>query len=364
MKEETVPYRQLRKKPEEVKALLDRLDQRSEPNPAARSRRTERFSYRAKSLKVEIPQPGGGANVYSVPTRNISREGLSFLISHFVYPKTHCVLHLLSMYNHTITRTGVIVRCRYLEGSGGLHEAGVKFDRPIDVALFHHGAARIRLLLATPDPALRQLVERLLKPLNAELICADNGRKAAETALANCFDLALLEMELPELDGFGAARELRERGYIRPVVALTAKNDEAERAQCFQAGFSLWLPKPLTREALLNTVLTLKDDPLLSSLAYVPEMADPIDQFVLGLSEQIKKLEAAFRANDAPFLLNLAHDLKEQGTIHGFETITQAAAELEQTWRQNQDIAARRAKLTALVRLCLAARSVSGAERP
>lgn len=363
MNEENIPYRQVRKSPDEIKATLDRLDNQAGQLKLAKGRRSDRYAYRVRSLKVEIPQIGGTSVFHSVPSRNISREGLSLLVGNFVYPKTHCKVHLVSVHNHTISVGGVVVRCRYLEGSACLYEVGVQFDQPIDIELFHRGATRVRLLLADDDEAMHHLVARLLKSLNVELTCVEDGRQAVDQALAKPFDLILMDVDMPILDGLKAVKELRDRGYTRPIVILTASDGPGERETCLQTGASGWLAKPLTREALTTMVISMKDDPIVSSLVHVTEMADLIDQFVGDLSERVTELENAFRAAEWPMLERLARALKGDAGAYGFEVITHAAAELEQMTAQKVDLAALRAKLTALGRLCLAARPVSGIAR-
>jgi len=79
---------------------------------------------------------------------------------------------------------------------------------------------------------------------------AENGVQAVERALKDDFDVILMDVQMPEMDGFEAVARLRERSYRRPIVALTAHAMKGDRERCLSAGFDDYLVKPVSREAL------------------------------------------------------------------------------------------------------------------
>ncbi|CEJ46299.1 Response regulator with CheY-like receiver domain and winged-helix DNA-binding domain (fragment) [Xanthomonas citri pv. bilvae] len=83
---------------------------------------------------------------------------------------------------------------------------------------------------------------------------APHGLAALTEAADNTFDLALLDLDLPGLDGFALARQLRVFGYEMPLIAVTARSDEAAEPNAQEAGFDRFLRKPLTGEMLANTI--------------------------------------------------------------------------------------------------------------
>jgi CheY-like chemotaxis protein len=90
---------------------------------------------------------------------------------------------------------------------------------------------------------------------------AENGRIAVDHARAQNFDLVLLDMAMPVMDGYSTARVLREMGFEGPIVALTAHALSGERDRCIAAGCSDYLTKPLNRAELLARLATLLEKP-------------------------------------------------------------------------------------------------------
>ncbi|RYZ72608.1 MAG: response regulator, partial [Proteobacteria bacterium] len=111
-------------------------------------------------------------------------------------------------------------------------------------------------VLVTDDTTdSRMLLGRVLMREGAGVDFAIDGKEAIEKIEANSYDMVLMDIQMPVMDGVEAIRELRRRGYTKPVVALTAHALHDEKKKAMAAGFTAYLTKPINRPELISTVL-------------------------------------------------------------------------------------------------------------
>ena len=118
------------------------------------------------------------------------------------------------------------------------------------------GPISARVLLAEDGPDNQRLISLFLRRAGATVTVAGNGRIACEfveraAAAGEPFDVILMDMQMPEMDGYAAAGELRKKGHRTPIIALTAHAMEGDREKCIAAGCSDYATKPIQRERLL-----------------------------------------------------------------------------------------------------------------
>lgn len=111
-----------------------------------------------------------------------------------------------------------------------------------------------RILVAEDQPANAQLFTAVLTRAGYQVVVAPDGVAAAEIATQSTFDLILMDLGLPRIDGFQATARIREAGGDAPIVALTAETDHAVELACADAGMAGFLSKPVSPPALLERV--------------------------------------------------------------------------------------------------------------
>jgi two-component system copper resistance phosphate regulon response regulator CusR len=117
-----------------------------------------------------------------------------------------------------------------------------------------------RILIAEDDPRIAAAVEKALHASGFATFVADNGELAQSLSMTDEFDLLVLDMGLPEQDGFHVLQELRWRGKTMPVLVLTGRSDR-DVVACLDAGADDYMRKPFDAEELVARVQTRLREP-------------------------------------------------------------------------------------------------------
>ncbi len=248
-----------------------------------------------------------------------------------------------------------------------------------------------RVLLAEDGPDNQVLIKTILRRQGLEVEIVDNGESAVTRALeaardgSALFDVILMDMQMPKLDGYGATSKLRANGYSGPIIALTAHAMSGERQRCMAAGCDDYLSKPIERPVLLAAVeshlhrvrggqpdmatappadqgdhRSEEPTPLYSSYADDPDMDELVAGFVERLPLQIHDIETAADDGDLDLLRRLAHQLKGAAGGYGFMPISRAAEALEAAAREADEVGNAADELGELVSICKRVRNRGG----
>ena len=205
----------------------------------------------------------------------------------------------------------------------------------------------------------RELVRLVLEETGLSVGEAENGQEALDALQAEAYDLVLMDMQMPVMDGVTATRLIRERGLQIPVLALTANAMKGFEARIQEAGFSGFHIKPLNIDGLLldladrlggecvqgaapaearpdparaaGPAMAASRDtaPVVSRLSHHPKLRRVVAKFIDQFPAKLAAMDAALARQDLEELSQLAHWLKGAGGSVGFDDYFEPSRELE-----------------------------------
>ncbi|GGQ73662.1 ATP-binding protein [Couchioplanes azureus] len=211
-----------------------------------------------------------------------------------------------------------------------------------------------RVLLAEDNDVNRTVFRRMIELLGVECDAVADGAAAAEALLGETsYDVVLMDLQMPRVDGLEATRRVRAAGNATPILALTATALHGDRERCLEAGMDGHLSKPITLPELRAAL-----EPYLSGTAEEPEKpADPpvevdaadlsklrdleeqledralvvttVNTFLSQLEGRRTALAEALRKQDHDALRATAHTLKSSSALLGADPLAEACAEVE-----------------------------------
>jgi CheY-like chemotaxis protein/HPt (histidine-containing phosphotransfer) domain-containing protein len=221
---------------------------------------------------------------------------------------------------------------------------------------------RLRILLAEDNPVNQKVAAKMLERMGHTVLIAENGTEVLGALEKQSFDLILMDIQMPEVDGFEATRSIRERerdtGEHLPIVAMTAHAMKGDKERCLEAGMDGYIAKPINVQQLFETIESLFQDRQADEPSETPAAAgDALDTtkileriggdrellrelaglFVGDCPRMLSDIQDAVRDGNAEALQKAAHALKGSVSNFGAEAAVQVAFKLEMMGR-NQDM--------------------------
>lgn len=207
------------------------------------------------------------------------------------------------------------------------------------------------ILVVDDGSANRKLMKLILTRAGVRPWMAENGQIALERCAERDFDLILMDMQMPVMDGYTATRRLRESGYSKPIFALTANAMKGDEEKCLVSGCSGFLSKPINIEKLLATlaqalgaeghqipaqpvnsapVKTSQDNLIQDRQRSVADSAPASESPAAILNRLGKKMLDAWKRQDMPRLDQLAHELVETCALNGWRLLAETGQSIRQ----------------------------------
>jgi CheY-like chemotaxis protein len=194
---------------------------------------------------------------------------------------------------------------------------------------------RARVLVADDSPDNLLLVESFAKGTDLELVCVEDGLAATKAVETGRFDLVLMDVSMPVLDGLEATRRIRAWEQLRqlprtPIVALSAHALREHFQASEAAGCDEHVVKPFDRATLLDTIARHAKTGAKQAIAVDPEIADLVPAYLKRRRTDLAHIRAALTARNFDEVKTLGHRMKGSGAGYGFPRISAIGAELEQ----------------------------------
>lgn len=204
-----------------------------------------------------------------------------------------------------------------------------------------------KILLAEDNDINCKVVTALLQKQNWQVTAAANGKVALDLVQRENFDLVLMDVQMPEMDGLEATRQIRikERaGQHIPIIGLTARALRGDRETCLTAGMDAYITKPIDPLELYQTIdLLLTGQEVIADAAPAADLSDILEavggdrkfienlakEFLATFPARIEEIRAAMEANDAGKLEFAAHSLKSVAGFFKAREVCRLAGEME-----------------------------------
>jgi PAS domain S-box-containing protein len=194
------------------------------------------------------------------------------------------------------------------------------------------GKTKYEILLVDDNPENRLIIKAFLKQFNCVFTEANNGLEGLAFFREKKFDVLLMDMQMPIMDGLSATREIRGvekkmRSSPTPIIALTALAFSDEVEKCMKAGCDAHLSKPFSK---FNFLKTLEEVAFDLEVVVSKDLMEIITSYLERRNEEIKHLRLALDDDDLKSVEELGHKLRGSAGSYGFSELSQIGQKIEE----------------------------------
>jgi len=236
-------------------------------------------------------------------------------------------------------------------------EPPIPHDRPPVIGQFEGFLAGLKFLVAEDNPINQKVTEHVLRKAGADVTIAGDGEEAIRLLASQRFDLIVMDLQMPVMDGYAATRHIRQVLRLdTPVLAMTASAIKGERLRCLEAGMNEYMSKPFefadfyqrvgrmiraTNELPVPDVRSkptgVFDLSLLSEVGDEDYIRDIIQTFIDSLPVQVTELETAVSSCDPDRVYVIAHRLRGSTGMLQATALSDRLGRLERLAKEKTD---------------------------
>ncbi len=207
-----------------------------------------------------------------------------------------------------------------------------------------------RALVADDSASHQLLMLVLMKKIGLEAKIVGNGAAAIEAVDAENFDIIVMELRMPKVNGIDAARAIRQKGTTVPIIALLSDPYSVDLKECLKVGFDGYIQKPITKKTLYDMMKKHLDGSqlrqanksenqfdesmLISTIAKGQDVSSVIDTYFEELPEILDDLSEANGNDDIEIIQELVKELKGASNDDGLGLLRKYAEDLEKVLKQ------------------------------
>jgi PAS domain S-box-containing protein len=307
-------------------------------------------------IDSDMPETDGFSLAGWITDQQISDAGIIMLLT-FPHLKRKAELEALGITAGIVKPFGASELEGTILGVLGIDEPGTELSAIAQKKAIPTPSRSLKILVAEDTPFNQKFIQRLLDRWNHQIVLVGDGRLALDALKNESFDIVLMDVQMPNLNGLETAKAIRieeqqSKNHI-PIIAMTAHAIKGDRERCLEAGMDEYVSKPIDSDKLFNAIEKLTRDPgkpcsteVLSTeldqelllKAFDGDwdfLKEVVDVFLTDYPSLLDDLRQAHHEGDSDRLMRAAHSLKGMFKNFQGESAAAIAFELEKKGRED-----------------------------